>query len=52
MDNKVDFETVVHDGELKVHIQETFPLENISEAHDKLETGRTRGEIVVELAAP
>ena len=42
----------VDSGEFKVHVQETFPLENISKAHDKLETGRTRGKIVVEVAAP
>ena len=36
-------------GELRVNIQETFPLENMIQAHDKLATGRTRGKIVVEV---
>jgi len=39
----------IDNGDLKVHIQETFPLANVKEAHEKLETGRTRGKIVLEI---
>lgn len=37
----------VDSDELSVHIQETFALEEVAQAHDKLETGRTRGKIVL-----
>ncbi len=40
----------IDNNDLRVHIQETFTLENIKEAHEKLETGRTRGKIVLDLS--
>lgn len=36
-------------GDLKVHIQETFALQDVAKAHESLETGHTRGKIVLEI---
>ena len=35
------------DGTLKPHVSATFPLERVAEAYAMLETGRTRGKIVL-----
>lgn len=37
-------------GQLKPSVQETFALEDIAKAHEKLETGHTRGKIVLDIA--
>jgi NADPH:quinone reductase-like Zn-dependent oxidoreductase len=42
---------LVDDGRLTVTIDETFPLARASEAHQRLEEGRTRGKIVLIPAA-
>jgi NADPH:quinone reductase-like Zn-dependent oxidoreductase len=34
-------------GKLRVHVQETFPFERIAEAHRLLESGHTRGKLVL-----
>lgn len=36
-------------GILKSHVSQTFPFENIQAAHEAVETGRTRGKVVVTL---
>lgn len=35
------------DGTLKVHVDKTFPFEQIPEAHDALEKGKIKGKIVI-----
>jgi NADPH:quinone reductase-like Zn-dependent oxidoreductase len=42
---------LVDDGRLTVTVDETFPLAQASEAHQRLEEGRTRGKIVLIPAA-
>lgn len=37
---------LVESGRLRVHVEQTFPLEQVAEAHELL-TGRTRGKIVL-----
>ncbi|MFS8101093.1 NADP-dependent oxidoreductase [Lentzea alba] len=39
---------LVESGELKVHVDATFPLEDAEKAHALGETGRTQGKIVLE----
>ena len=39
---------LVESGELKVHVDATFPLEDAGQAHALGETGRTQGKIVLE----
>jgi NADPH:quinone reductase-like Zn-dependent oxidoreductase len=39
---------LVESGELKVHVDATFPLEDAGKAHALGETGRTQGKIVLE----
>ena len=39
---------LVESGELRVHVDATFPLEDAEKAHALGETGRTRGKIVLE----
>ncbi|WAL76232.1 NADP-dependent oxidoreductase [Kitasatospora sp. YST-16] len=34
-------------GEVDVEVEETFPLEQVAAAHTRVETGRTRGKIVL-----
>ena len=34
-------------GELKVPIDEVFPLKRVADAHEKSRTGRARGKIVI-----
>jgi NADPH:quinone reductase-like Zn-dependent oxidoreductase len=51
--NVEDFEFLrerVEEGVLKPVIEKTFPLEEIVQAHRHLETGHTKGKIVVNLA--
>lgn len=35
------------DGTLKVHVDKTFPFEQIPEAHDAMEKGKIKGKIVI-----
>jgi NADPH:quinone reductase-like Zn-dependent oxidoreductase len=39
--------TLIDDGEVRVHISQVFPLADAAEAHRSLETGHTRGKIVL-----
>ncbi|MGW6446015.1 NADP-dependent oxidoreductase [Lentzea sp. NPDC055074] len=39
---------LVESGELRVHVDATFPLEDAAQAHALGETGRTQGKIVLE----
>jgi NADPH:quinone reductase-like Zn-dependent oxidoreductase len=39
---------LVESGDLRVHVEATFPLEDAGKAHALGETGRTRGKIVLE----
>ncbi len=34
-------------GQLKVHIQETFPLDEVAAAHRAVETGHVRGKLLL-----
>ena len=38
---------LVDEGTLRIEIDETFPLAQASEAHQRLEDGRARGKIVL-----
>jgi NADPH:quinone reductase-like Zn-dependent oxidoreductase len=38
---------LVHEGRLRPHIEETFPLERAAEAHERLEAGHVRGKLVL-----
>jgi NADPH:quinone reductase-like Zn-dependent oxidoreductase len=38
---------LIESGKLRVNVAETFPLEQIAEAHRRSESGHTRGKIVV-----
>ena len=37
-------------GEVTVEVEETFPLDEVREAHVRGETGRTRGKLVLTVA--
>ena len=37
----------VEEGKLKVHLAATFPLAETARAHEAMETGHTRGKIVL-----
>lgn len=41
---------LAHDGKLRPHLDRTFPLEDIAKAHDFLDSGRTVGKVVIEVA--
>ncbi len=41
---------LVASGQLRVHVSQTFPLEQASRAHELGETGRTQGKLVLTLA--
>jgi NADPH:quinone reductase-like Zn-dependent oxidoreductase len=41
---------LVASGKLKSHVSQSFPLERVADAHRALETGRTVGKIVLEVA--
>jgi len=38
---------LMEEGKLKVVIDKSYPLEQIVEAHHHMDTGRTRGNIVI-----
>jgi NADPH:quinone reductase-like Zn-dependent oxidoreductase len=38
---------LVHEGSLRPHVQETFPLERAADAHELIEAGHVRGKIVL-----
>ena len=38
---------LVHEGRLKPHVEEIFPLERAAEAHERLEAGHVRGKLVL-----
>jgi len=40
---------LLEDGIMKSHISATFPFNELSEAHKQIETGKTRGKIIVKL---
>jgi NADPH:quinone reductase-like Zn-dependent oxidoreductase len=44
--------TLVARGELRPHVQRTFPLERAGEAHEMGETGRTQGKLVLVTGQP
>lgn len=39
---------LIEDGDVKVHIEESFPLEAVAEAHELLEGGHVRGKLVLD----
>jgi NADPH:quinone reductase-like Zn-dependent oxidoreductase len=42
---------LVEGGELRVHVERTFPLEEAAAAHEAGETGRTKGKLVLTISA-
>ena len=38
---------LVHEGRLRPHVEEVFPLERAAEAHERLEDGHVRGKLVL-----
>lgn len=43
---------LVHDGRLKVHVQQAFPLAETGAAHTLVETGHITGKVVLKIADP
>jgi NADPH:quinone reductase-like Zn-dependent oxidoreductase len=41
---------LIDDGQVSVEVEEVFPLARTAEAHIRLESGRTRGKLVVRIA--
>src|SRR5918993_1781587 len=41
---------LVHEGRLKPHVEQVYPLEQAAEAHERLEAGHVRGKLVLTLA--
>jgi NADPH:quinone reductase-like Zn-dependent oxidoreductase len=39
--------TLIEAGKIKPHVSDTFPLKDAAKAHEKSQTGRTRGKIVL-----
>ena len=39
---------LIEDGDVKVHIEEVFPLAEVAAAHERLETGHVRGKLVLD----
>lgn len=39
---------LIEDGDVKVHIDQTFPLAAVADAHEKLEGGHVRGKLVLD----
>lgn len=48
-DDMNTLKTMLETGELKPHVSQTFPFENMQQAHLQIESGRTVGKIVVTL---
>jgi NADPH:quinone reductase-like Zn-dependent oxidoreductase len=44
-----DLAAMVDTGAIRIHLQETFPLENASEAHRAIQAGGVRGKLAVTL---
>jgi NADPH:quinone reductase-like Zn-dependent oxidoreductase len=42
-----DLADMVTEGSLRVHVEDTFPLERAADAMERLETGRVRGKLVL-----
>ncbi len=40
---------MLEDGRVKTHVSKVFPFEKMAQAHTEIESGRTRGKIVVEM---
>ena len=40
---------LIDEEKLKIHISDTFPLENANKAHHQIESGRTMGKIVLDI---
>jgi NADPH2:quinone reductase len=38
---------LIDDGELKIHVSQTFPLESVAEAHQLIEGGHVTGKLVL-----
>jgi NADPH:quinone reductase-like Zn-dependent oxidoreductase len=41
---------LVQEGRLRPHVQETYPLERVAEAHERIEGGHVRGKLVLTVA--
>lgn len=39
---------LIEDGEVKIHIEHAFPLEEVAQAHEQLEGGHVRGKLVLD----
>lgn len=39
---------LIEDGDVRVHIEEAFPLDQVADAHDLLEGGHVRGKLVLD----
>ncbi len=39
---------LIEDGDVKVHIEKAFPLEDVAQAHELLEGGHVRGKLVLD----
>jgi NADPH2:quinone reductase len=39
---------LIEDGDVKVHIEEAFPLAQVAAAHEQLEGGHVRGKLVLD----
>lgn len=42
---------LIHSGEVVVEVEEAFPLEQVAAAHDRGESNRTRGKLVLRVAS-
>ena len=38
---------LVHEGSLRPHVEEAFPLERAADAHERIEDGHVRGKLVL-----
>ena len=39
---------LIEDGDVKIHIEEVFPLAEVAAAHERLESGHVRGKLVLD----
>ena len=39
---------LIEDGDVKVHIDKAFPLDEVAQAHELLEGGHVRGKLVLD----